>query len=118
MMRKRSGRRETKPRRGELAVELDEYPASTLPPELEGDDVMCGEREHVGAGDDARAHGFQHRLGRVYHVEPAQRMRERTRGIEWASCVVRVEIRTNCVVRVEREHTVENASGDEKHKSM
>jgi hypothetical protein len=120
MMRKRSGRRETKPWRGELAVEPDEDPGGTLPPELEGDGVTCGEREHVSTGDDARAHSLLHRLGRVHHVEPAQRTRERerTREIEWASCVVRVEIIMNCVVRVEREHMVDNASGDEKHKSV
>jgi hypothetical protein len=77
MMRKRSGRRETKPRRGELAVEPDKDPGGTLLPELEADGVACGEHEHVGTGDDARAHGLQHRLGRVHHVEPAQRTRER-----------------------------------------
>jgi hypothetical protein len=49
---------------------------------------------------------------------PRERERERTREIEWVSCVVRVEIIMNCVVRVEREHMVENASGDEKHKSV
>jgi hypothetical protein len=70
MMRKRSGRRETKPRRGELAAEPDKDPGDTFLPELEGDGVACGEH-------DAWAHGLQHRLGRVHHVEPAQRTRER-----------------------------------------
>jgi hypothetical protein len=77
MMRKRSGRRETKPRRGELAAKPDEDPGGTLPPKLEGDDVTCDEREHIGAGDDARAHGLQHRLGCADHIEPTQRTRER-----------------------------------------
>jgi hypothetical protein len=77
MMRKRSGRRETRPRRGELAVEPDEDPGGTLPPKLEGDDVMCSVHEHVSAGDDAWAHGLQHRFGRVHHIEPTQRTRER-----------------------------------------
>jgi hypothetical protein len=83
MMRKMSERRETKPRRGGASSGTRRRSRQHLAPELEGDGIACGEREHIGAGDDARAHGLQHRLGHVHHVEPAQRMRERTREIEW-----------------------------------